>query len=192
MCAGRVFTQPRPKAEARRLEFAARNRTVEARPTERQFPVAAGQSLGTKDRFAGRSFGARGIASKLMPMNRSCPQCQGPGESSLHGGLFVDRCAACGWEQSGTANSPEWFRGYAVEVESEFWVRVSLRPALTPAQLRAIRAADPDGSNESAQSFVTRMKSAPELRLGPFWPKPRALAALRTLADAGLEASIDV
>jgi hypothetical protein len=36
------------------------------------------------------------------------------------------------------------------------------------------------------------MKSAPELRLGPFWPKPRALAALRTLADAGLEASIDV
>ncbi len=169
------------------------SRTSAARSADRVLPTRCfpwiRRSGWPRRSESGRSV--QGNAGKLPPMNPSCPRCQGLVESSLHGRLFVDRCSACGWEQSGTANSPEWVRGYAVEVEREFWVRVSLRLPLTPAHLRAVRAVDPGIAAESAQSFVARIKRAEELRLGPFWPRPRALAALQTLADAGFDATME-
>lgn len=80
----------------------------------------------------------------------------------------------------------------AVEVEHEFWVKVSIPVVVAPAHLRAIRATDPNAAGESAHCFVTRVKCAPQLRLGPFFPRYRAFAALKTLADAGLDAQLDV
>lgn len=113
-------------------------------------------------------------------MSRNCPKCQREVECSPHVGLLADRCPACGFTRP------------AVEVETEFWIKVPLRSALTATQLRAVRAADPQGTDESAQSFVSRIRDARELRLGPFWLKPRALDAMRRLAQAGLEPILDV
>jgi len=40
-----------------------------------------------------------------MTMPFACPACSAPTLlRSLHGGLFLDRCTACGWEASGTCN----------------------------------------------------------------------------------------
>jgi hypothetical protein len=123
-------------------------------------------------------------------MSRPCPQCQRQADSSLRGGLLTERCRACGWERCGTANSPDWFPP-AVEVETDSWIRLRPPATLTAAQWRVLRALDPQGAGESVQSFVSRMRGAREMRLGPFWPRPRAWEALRTLAEAGLDASLD-
>lgn len=123
-------------------------------------------------------------------MHSCCPQCQRSLVSTHHGGLFTDRCVSCGWNQSGTANSPAWFSGQnaAVETEQPFWLSVVLRQPLTASQMRALRAVEPgsDGT-ESAQSFIARARSASEQRIGPYWSRQRALDALRTLSEAGLE-----
>jgi len=91
----------------------------------------------------------------------------------------------CDTPQGGVARSS------AVEIEHEFWIAVYWRGPLTPAQLHALRAADPAHTFEAAQSFMARIRGASELRLGPFWPKPRALAALRVLSEVGLDGTIE-
>ena len=131
-------------------------------------------------------------AGKLKLMNRPCPRCRGPVESTSHGGLWTNRCCDCGWEESGTANSPRWFQGMAVEIEREFWVKVSIPVPVAPEQLRAVRAVDPSAAGESVQAFVTRVKCDSQLRLGPFFLRDRAIAALQALAAAGLDATLDI
>ncbi len=126
-------------------------------------------------------------------MEATCPQCQGPIASTVGGGLFAQRCVSCGWEQSCTAYSPDWFKDVpAVEVERPFWVAVQLGQPLTAAQLRAIRAVEPGSSSETAQSFMARLGGASELQIGPFWQKYRAVDALRVLSDAGLKGTLGV
>ena len=80
----------------------------------------------------------------------------------------------------------------AVEAERECWVKVSMPLPVAPKHLLAVRTIDPSAAGESAQSFVARVRNAPQLRLGPFSPRYRALAALRKLADAGLDATLEL
>lgn len=81
--------------------------------------------------------------------------------------------------------------GPAVEVEHPFWIKVSFSERPTPSQVRALRAADPTSTAETAQAFVARMRSIQTLKIGPFWLRRRALAAMQTLEDSGVAASID-
>ena len=125
-----------------------------------------------------------------MPSPDLCPEC---GLSVISGTEQVDscshrrflRCPRCGWERKG---APE--TGIAIEVEHEFWITVRLQPQMSPSQLRALRSAQPLDDGESALQFMKRVRNASTLRVGPFWPKYKAVEAVRKLVDAGLEASI--
>lgn len=79
----------------------------------------------------------------------------------------------------------------AVEVEHPFWIKVSFSECPTPSQVRALRAADPNSTAETAQAFVVRMRSTQVLKIGPFWLRRQALATARSLVDSGLAASIE-
>lgn len=83
-------------------------------------------------------------------------------------------------------------RAPAQEVEQPFWVRVSINGPLSTSQMQAVRSADPGGSTESAQAFVARMRATSEQRLGPFWMKAKASAAVEALVAVGLAASLEI
>lgn len=80
--------------------------------------------------------------------------------------------------------------GPAVEVEHPFWIKVSFSERPTPSQIRALRAADPSASTETAQEFLVRARTTHSLEIGPFWLRNQALIAAQILAGAGLAASI--
>ena len=94
-------------------------------------------------------------------------------------------CPRCRWERKGDLRT-----GVALEVEREFWVTVSMQSHLSPSQLRALRSAQPFDNGESALQFVERIRNTTALRVGPFWPRYKAEEAVRSLVEAGLDATI--
>jgi len=95
------------------------------------------------------------------------------------------RCPRCGWAKRG-----ELVSGVALEAERELWVTVRLQSQMSSSQLRALRAMQVKGDNETVVEFMERVRKEATLRLGPFWPKPKAIEVARKLAEVGLEATI--
>jgi hemoglobin len=95
------------------------------------------------------------------------------------------RCPRCGWTRTGDVE-----QGIALEVEHELWVTVRLPARISTSQLHAIRSVQPGNSSEPVTQFALRIRSASTVKIGPYWPKPKASDVASKLLSAGLDAEI--
>jgi len=73
----------------------------------------------------------------------------------------------------------------AVEVEPDFYLRVSWKGSLSAGQLAALRRVGPGLSDTPAQSLLARWRQAQEVMLGPYHRKYQAERAKSDLCHIG-------
>lgn len=123
-----------------------------------------------------------------MPMPVSCPACGAPTLlRSVHGGLFFDRCSACGWEASGTCN-PSFEESPAPPVRH---VRVRWPTGGVPAHaLSVLRALSPAAKAMRLVELTHVLASGQIFDLGAI-PEHARAAMQRQLEQAGFVAAED-
>lgn len=117
-----------------------------------------------------------------MTSSTSCPSCSSSLiERSMQGGLFVDRCPVCGWEETGT---------YGPTIEDmpcSLVHRVSVRwgnQKIAPHALRVLRTLSPAAKRMSLVKLSEMMAGGRAFELGVV-VEHRLTSVLRELADAG-------